>query len=129
METSNAWVDEPSNEELRAVSRRSALKLLGGAGLFIVAACVSDNVATATTAAGSNPGTAAGATATTAAFGAAGSCVLIPEETEGPYALDLSGEEPMFRSEITEGHAGVPLSLTMTLVDTNADCAPVSALV
>jgi protocatechuate 3,4-dioxygenase beta subunit len=32
----------------------------------------------------------------------------------------------MFRSEITEGHPGMPLSLTMTLVDTNADCAPVS---
>jgi protocatechuate 3,4-dioxygenase beta subunit len=127
METTNAWVDEPTNEELRAISRRSALKLLGGAGLFIVAACVSDSVATATTVAGTNPGTAAGGAATTtAAFGAAGSCVLIPEETEGPYALDLSGEEPMFRSEITEGHPGVPLSLTMTLVDTNADCAPVS---
>jgi protocatechuate 3,4-dioxygenase beta subunit len=118
METTNAWVDEPSNEELRAITRRSTLRLLGGAGLFIVAACVSDNVATTTTVAGTNPGTAAGATATTATFGAAGSCVLIPEETEGPFALDLSGEEPMFRSEITEGHPGVPLSLTMTLVNT-----------
>ncbi len=122
-------VDEPSNEELRAISRRSALRLLGGAGLFIVAACATETVATATSGASGTtaaPGTTAGATASTAAFGAAGSCVLIPEETEGPYALDLSGDEPMFRSEITEGHPGVPLSLTLALVDANADCAPVS---
>ena len=119
-------VDEPSNEELRAISRRSALRLLGGAGLFMIAACATETVATATSAASGTtafPGTTA---ASTAAFGTAGSCVLIPEETEGPYALDLSGDEPMFRSEITEGHAGVPLSMTLALVDANADCVPVS---
>ena len=55
-----------------------------------------------------------------------GRCVLIPEETAGPFPLDLSGSEQFFRSDITEGHPGVPLTLTMALVDTNAGCAPVS---
>ena len=118
-------IEEPSNEELRAISRRSALRLLGGAGLFIVAACATETVATTVGTSGTAaPATTAGVTASS--FGAAGSCVLIPEETEGPYVLDLSGDEPMFRSEITEGHPGVPLSMTMTLVDANAGCAPVS---
>ena len=61
-------VDEPSNEELRAISRRSALRLLGGAGLFIVAACATETVATATSGASGTtaaPGTTAGATAST----------------------------------------------------------------
>jgi protocatechuate 3,4-dioxygenase beta subunit len=49
--------------------------------------------------------------------------VLIPEETEGPYPLDLSGSEEFFRSDVTEGRPGLPLTLTMTLVDVNAGCA------
>lgn len=120
--------DEPTNEELRLVSRRTALRLIGGAGLAMIAGCAMDRVATtstsvstSTTAAGSS--TTAAVTATT--FGAAGSCVLIPEETEGPYPLDLSGNEEFFRVDITEGRPGVPLSLALALVDVNSGCTPI----
>jgi protocatechuate 3,4-dioxygenase beta subunit len=129
-------VEEPSNEELRVMSRRSALRLLGGAGLAVIAACATDGVvATTTAAAGSSTsgatGTTVGATGTTVTgststtFGGAGSCVLIPEETEGPYPLDLSGSEEFFRTDITEGNEGVPLTLTFSLVDVESSCAPI----
>jgi protocatechuate 3,4-dioxygenase beta subunit len=119
-------LEEPTNEELRLMSRRSALRLLGGAGLAVIAACASDGVVTTTTAAaaGTSTSASAGSTATTT-FGGAGTCVLIPEETEGPYPLDLSGDEEFFRSDITEGRPGVPLTLTLSLVDVNAGCGPI----
>ncbi|AOR35988.1 hypothetical protein BFF78_37450 [Streptomyces fodineus] len=46
-------------------------------------------------------------------------CVLTPEQTEGPYYLDLE----TVRRNITEGKAGVPPTLRVTMVDA-ATCAP-----
>ncbi len=54
-----------------------------------------------------------------------GGCVLIPTETAGPYPLDLSGNDSMFRSDITEGNTGTPLRLTLTVVNVNDDCNPI----
>ncbi|MPY80510.1 MAG: protocatechuate dioxygenase [Actinophytocola sp.] len=47
-------------------------------------------------------------------------CVLTPEDTEGPYYLDLD----LVRSDITEGKPGVPLTLRATVVDAES-CVPV----
>lgn len=55
-----------------------------------------------------------------------GGCTLIPSETAGPYPLDLSGNSTMFRQDITEGNAGIPLNLVLTVVDTNNGCVPVA---
>jgi hypothetical protein len=44
-------IEEPTNEELRLLSRRSAIKLLGGAGLAMIAACAPGSVVTTTAAA------------------------------------------------------------------------------
>ncbi len=126
-------IEEPSNEELRLLTRRSAIKLLGGAGLALIAGCATGSVVSTTAASAAGSSSTAGGTATTAGgagstttvFGGAGSCVLIPEETEGPYPLDLSGDEALFRSDITEGLPGIPLALTMTLVNASSDCAPI----
>lgn len=52
-------------------------------------------------------------------------CVLIPQETAGPYPLDLSGDSTKFRQDVTEGRPGTPLNLTMTVVNINDGCAPV----
>ncbi|MGB3329646.1 MAG: intradiol ring-cleavage dioxygenase [Thermomicrobiales bacterium] len=59
--------------------------------------------------------TADTATATTAM------CVLTPELTEGPYYLD----DLLVRNDITEGKAGVPLDLQITVVDATA-CTPIA---
>ncbi|PZF74041.1 dioxygenase family protein [Taibaiella soli] len=55
-----------------------------------------------------------------------GTCVLIPQETEGPYPFDLSGNSAMYRQDITEGNSGTPLHLTLTIVNTNDNCSPVT---
>jgi protocatechuate 3,4-dioxygenase beta subunit len=132
MDTENDHIDEPSNEELRLLTRRSAIRLIGGAGLALIAGCATSSAVT-TTAAAAGSTTSSGATATTASggttittFGGAGSCVLIPEETAGPYPLDLSGDDVFVRSDITEGRPGVPLALTLSLVNASADCAPIA---
>jgi protocatechuate 3,4-dioxygenase beta subunit len=47
-------------------------------------------------------------------------CVLTPEQTEGPYYI--AGEK--YRRDITEGRAGVPLSLRLRVVDASS-CKPI----
>ena len=48
------------------------------------------------------------------------SCVLTPEQTEGPYYI--AGEK--FRRDITEGRPGVPLLLRLRVVDAST-CRPI----
>ncbi|MEU9286610.1 intradiol ring-cleavage dioxygenase [Streptomyces sp. NPDC048275] len=57
----------------------------------------------------------------TAPVAAAAVCTLTKEMTEGPYYLD--GQ--FVRADITEGKAGVPLKLTLTVVDDDT-CAPIN---
>jgi len=52
-------------------------------------------------------------------------CVVIPQETEGPYPLDLSSDPTKFRQDITEGRPGVFLRLVLTLVNINDSCKPI----
>ncbi len=49
-----------------------------------------------------------------------------PEETEGPYGLDLSDDSELFRRAITEGRSGVPLTVTLTLLAVGGSCAPLT---
>jgi protocatechuate 3,4-dioxygenase beta subunit len=48
------------------------------------------------------------------------SCVLAPEQTEGPYYLD----DHRIRRNITEGRPGVPLTLRLGVVDVSS-CKPI----
>lgn len=59
-----------------------------------------------------------------------GSCILIPQETAGPYpwpadGATLSSDQLFYRQDITEGGAGVPLNLTFSVVNVNDSCNPV----
>lgn len=103
-----------SDRELtQLLSRRQALGLLAGVGLGVVAAaCGGDSSSSSSSSSTSTTGSSSGTTGTTASSNAV-SCVLTPEATEGPYYLDLD----MVRSDITEGRAGTPLDLRITVVD------------
>ncbi len=70
-------------------------------------------VAPGSTTTHANPTTAASAStqATTAP-----SCILAPEETEGPYYID----EKLVRSDITEGQPGMQLVLKLTIVNASS---------
>jgi protocatechuate 3,4-dioxygenase beta subunit len=110
---------------LRQAHRRDVLRLLGAATLLPLFGCGTGTDALA--AGGTDGGT-----------GGNGSCSRIPEETAGPYpgdgsngpnALALSG---IVRSDIRASlggsstvAAGVPLTLTLALVNPAASCAPV----
>ncbi|MFH8799763.1 intradiol ring-cleavage dioxygenase [Streptomyces sp. NPDC017936] len=92
-----------------SVGRRTVLVATGA-----TAATLAVGAAVATDA----PAPAAPATAPVAA---AAVCTLTKEMTEGPYYLD--GQ--YVRSDISEGKAGIPLKLTLTVVDDDT-CAPLS---
>ena len=111
------------------LKRRRALAWLAGAGALPLIGCGGSDDAATTTA------TSTTTTGTTTAP-ATGTCAVIPTETNGPYpadgttslnALMMSG---IVRSDIRSSFAGatgvaagVPLTVTLNLVNTNASCA------
>lgn len=56
-----------------------------------------------------------------------GNCIQSPTETEGPYPYP-GGEitNPLLRTDITEGQAGLPLSIAFNVIDVNNNCATVA---
>jgi protocatechuate 3,4-dioxygenase beta subunit len=55
------------------------------------------------------------------------SCVLIPQETQGPYPLlNVLSNPAMVRSDIRDGRTGVPLQLVLSIVDVNQGCAAIN---
>jgi protocatechuate 3,4-dioxygenase beta subunit len=96
------------------LTRRGALALAGGAAVSAVAAACSIGAgpsAGTATASPSLPSASPSPTATPS-----GALVLTPQETAGPYPLDLHSTPSFFRSDITEGKTGVPLTLTLTIL-------------
>jgi protocatechuate 3,4-dioxygenase beta subunit len=51
-------------------------------------------------------------------------CILSPQQTEGPYYLNLN----RVRRDITEGKPGIPLSLALQVVDA-ATCSPIEGAI
>ena len=78
-----------------------------------------------------NNGSSSGSSSSTDNTGTSSStdtatCAASPSETAGPYPYDLSSDTSMYRSDITEGKTGVPLSLTLTIVNSNNNCSVIS---
>ena len=90
---------------------------MGMAGLFIpvIQACSK-----------SDPGPAS-SSSSTSSTSSSGTCATAPAETAGPYPKDLSANSAIFRNDITEGKTGIPLSLILTIVNSNANCALLSS--
>ena len=91
----------------RRISRRASLASLGG----LVAGAAGLAGLRAAEDAGAGPAGVASGLVT---------CVLAPEQTEGPYYLD----EAAVRRNVTEGKPGVALNLRLTVVDAST-CKPV----
>jgi protocatechuate 3,4-dioxygenase beta subunit len=91
----------------KRISRRAALAFLGGL------------VAGAAGLAGLRRAEEAGAGPESVSSGLVG-CVLAPEQTEGPYYVD----DAAVRRNVTEGRAGVPLTLRLTVVKVG-NCRPI----
>jgi protocatechuate 3,4-dioxygenase beta subunit len=97
-----------------SLSRRSALAKLGGLAAVTVGGAWGARellVADDAEAAGTGPAAVASGLV---------SCVLAPEQTEGPYYVD----DAAVRRNVTEGRPGVALTLHLTVVDAST-CKPV----
>jgi len=97
--------------ERNQIGRREAIAMLGAAGAALMAGCGDTTPASPTTTTG---GTAPGGST-------AAACAVTPTETVGPYP-SLSD---FIRSDIREGRSGAALTLAITVVNTNNNCAPV----
>jgi protocatechuate 3,4-dioxygenase beta subunit len=111
----------------RAFSRRMVLGSVGALSGLTLLGCSSGSGSTgaATTTTQTTTGTTTTTTAGTATT--PGSCVLIPQETVGPYPLfnDIASAATYQREDITERKTGVPLRLTLNIVNVNNQCAPI----
>lgn len=109
----------------RVLTRREALKLLGGAG-FVLLGGIGCNILNLSASSESTSSTEVPA-ATEAGVAAVPTCIVRPELTEGPYFVDVNLNRADIRSD-ANGNArdGLPLYLTfhvLNLVD-NA-CSPI----
>jgi protocatechuate 3,4-dioxygenase beta subunit len=102
-------MDEPNTTSERRLTRRSLMGLGGIAALG---------------AAGLAPETSEGAGPAAVSSGAV-SCVLAPEQTEGPYYI--AGEK--LRHDVREGKPGTPLTLRLSVVSASSCRAVRSAVV
>src|SRR5882724_13314224 len=101
-----------ANTITEVFGRRQALMTLGALGLLGCGAGDPDSSSSS----GGSSGT-----------GTAGSCALIPQETQGPYPLlTILSNSTMLRQNITEGKTGVALKLVLQLVNVNNSCAAIT---
>jgi protocatechuate 3,4-dioxygenase beta subunit len=98
--------------DIKKVSRRDALSLLGLGGAAMSLGCGSDSAAAPTATTGT----------TTTGANTSGACSVTPTETLGPYPSLAN----FIRSDIREGKSGLPLTLTITVVNANNSCGPVA---
>ena len=94
----------------RKLTRREAIAILGAAGSAVALGCGDSPT---------NP-TSTSSSTSTGTTGAA--CAVTPTETIGPYP----SLRDMFRSDVREDRQGTALTLTMKVVNANANCAPVA---
>jgi len=114
----------------RSLSRRTLLGGIGGlTGLTLLGCSSGGSGGTTGTSATTGTTTSTTSTTTTTATTTTtpGSCVLIPEETVGPYPLfnDIASAAAYQRADITEGKTGVPLNLILSIVNVSNQCAPI----
>ena len=104
-------------KESKRLHRRELLATLGAGFGAALSACASSSPTAASTV--TNSGTTGGT---------GSSCAITPSETEGPYPdkTGMLNNSAFFRRDITEGRSGLPLTLTLTIVNANSSCSPVS---
>jgi len=100
--------------ESKRLPRRELLAALGaGLGAAFTACASSPTSATGT-----------GITTGTSTTG----CAITPSETDGPYPdkTGMLSNAAFFRRDVREDRIGLPLTLTLTIVNVNDSCNPVS---
>ncbi|MGW1953680.1 intradiol ring-cleavage dioxygenase [Streptomyces sp. NPDC001920] len=124
--------DRGLSHDLPVLARRRMIRLMVGAGLIPLVGCSSEE----DTAASPSSSSSASSADSSGSSSASAECATIPDETAGPYPGDGSNgvnvlkESGVVRSDITRSFgdsaggtaAGVPLTITLTVVDAAAGC-------
>ena len=129
--------DRGLSYDLPVLARRRMIRLMAGASLVPLVGCSSEDgpAASAPSSQASSAQTSPGGASSPAASGSA-ECAPIPEETEGPFPGDGSNgvnvlkESGVVRSDVTRSFGdsaggtaeGVPLTITLTVVDAASGC-------
>jgi protocatechuate 3,4-dioxygenase beta subunit len=105
----------------KQLHRREILAVFGagiGAAMSACASSPSSPTATSTSTTTAMPTTSNAA------------CAVSPSETRGPYpdTVGMINNSAFFRRDITEGRSGLPLALTLTVVNVNSACSAVSGV-
>lgn len=117
--------DRGLSHDLPVLARRRMIRLVAGAGLIPLVGCSSQDETSAAPSAKNSGGTSSSA-----------ECATIPDETAGPFPGDGSNgvnvlkESGVVRSDITKSFGdsaggtaeGVPLTVTLTVVDAASGC-------
>jgi protocatechuate 3,4-dioxygenase beta subunit len=103
----------------RVLTRREVLALMGMSGVALLAGCRPSREADATVMASSGGSVAP-------------SCIVLPEQTEGPYFTDVRLDRSDIRSDPATGtvKAGAPLLLTLVVSRVSAsECTPIEGAI
>jgi protocatechuate 3,4-dioxygenase beta subunit len=129
--------DRGLSYDLPVLARRRMIRLMAGAGLIPLVGCTSEGEG-----AGSSPSSPSASAASPGGASSSGDaggsveCATIPDETAGPFPGDGSNgvnvlkESGVVRSDITKSFGdsaggtaeGVPLTVTLTVVDAASGC-------
>src|SRR5689334_11508362 len=123
-------------QDQKNVTRRAALGLLGAVGATVAFGCGGSDSETGVGGGGGASSSSSGSTessssscSSTGSSSSSGSstCSSIPDETAGPYPdnTGMINDPATFRKDITEGRPGLPLSVTLTVVNINNACSAV----
>jgi protocatechuate 3,4-dioxygenase beta subunit len=107
------------------LSRREALGMLGVGGAALSIACSGETPTSATPVTTTSSTTTTVPPAETTPPTNTATCAVSPSETIGPYPSLAD----FVRADIREDRPGLPLYLTIAVVNTNNGCAPVSGAV
>jgi protocatechuate 3,4-dioxygenase beta subunit len=120
--------DRGLSYDLPVLARRRMIRLMAGASLVPLVGCSADGETSASS--------SSSASASSGGSSSSAECATIPNETAGPYPGDGSNgvnvlkESGVVRSDITKSFgdsaggtaAGVPLTITLTVVDAASGC-------
>ncbi|MCL8011027.1 intradiol ring-cleavage dioxygenase [Streptomyces sp. AS02] len=125
--------DRGLSYDLPVLARRRMIRLMAGASLVPLVGCGADED---TSASASSSSAAASSSGSSGGSSSSAECATIPNETAGPYPGDGSNgvnvlkESGVVRSDITKSFGdsaggtaeGVPLTVTLTVVDAASGC-------
>jgi len=106
----------------RKFDRRDVIRIIGAAGAAAVAAACGGDTPASPSAVASTVTTTAGTGTTGGTSTGTDACAVSPNETAGPYP----STSDIFRSDIRESRQGVPLALTIRVINVSNGCAPLA---